>query len=148
MGSRRNSGPERTNKHFFVARANAFFSRLPIARIQRAMVMDSIKAGRMKPWNYTKEQILGAPIALNFDYQPRPVRLMGTVMDVHTTQSSLKGGIKVYARNEETNVMMWVPAGNPKLKYEVTSARGAFEHYLDERDKWDEAWATGRSRIK
>lgn len=64
---------ERTGRHFFVSRANAFFSRLPISRIQRAMAMDAIKKGRMKPWKYSKEQIIGSPITCNFDYNPRPV---------------------------------------------------------------------------
>lgn len=139
---------ERTNLQFFVARANAFFSRLPIARIQRSLAMESMKQGRLKPWRYTKEQILGAPITLNFDYNPRPVRLIGTVMDAHTAETSLKGGLKVFARNEETNMMLWVPAGNPKLRYEITASRGSFDHYLNERDKWDEAWFTGRARLK
>lgn len=139
---------ERTNRHFFVARANAFFSRLPIARIQRAMAVEAIQKGRLKPWKYTKEQVLGAPVTCNFDYNPRPVRLVGTVMDAHTTETSLKGGIKVYSRNEETNVMMWIPAGNPKLQYDITSVSGNFQHYLNERDKWDEAWMTGRARMK
>ena len=137
-----------TNRHFFVSRATAFFSRLPIARIQRSLALESIKKGHLKPWRYTKEQILGCPIAVNFDYNPRPVRLIGTVMDAHTTETSLKGGLKVYARNEESNMMLWIPAGNPKLKYEITSSRGNFEQYLDERDKWDEAWITGRARVK
>nr|CCC89306.1 conserved hypothetical protein [Trypanosoma congolense IL3000] len=139
---------ERTNRHFFVARANAFFSRLPIARIQRSLAMESVREGRMRPWKYTKEQILGAPVTCNFEYNPRPVRLIGTVMDAHTEETSIKGGMKVYARNEETNMMLWIPAGNPKLRHEVTSTKGSFQHYLDERDKWDEAWITGRARIK
>lgn len=139
---------ERTNKAFFVSRANAFLSRLPIHRIQRSLAMEYIKNGRMKPWQYSKEQVLGAPITLNFDYNPRPVRLIGTIMDAHTTRTSLKGGLKVFAKNEETNMMLWVPSGNPKLKFEVSNSVGAFEHYLDERDKWDEAWMTGRARIK
>lgn len=138
----------RTNRYFFNARATAFFSRLPLRRIQRATTMDYIKQGRMRPWYYTKEQVIGAPITLNFDYQPRPVRLVGTVMDSFTQSSSLRGGVKVYARNEETNVSLWVPFGNPKLKYELTSAEGSFDHFLDERDKWDEAWMTGRARLK
>lgn len=139
---------ERTNKQFFVARANAFFSRLPIARIHRSLALESLKSGRMKPWRYSKEQILGAPITLNFEYNPRPVRLIGTILDAHTTETSLKGGLKVFAKSEETNMCLWVPAGNPQLKYEVTASRGSFEHYLNERDKWDEAWVTGRARIK
>lgn len=139
---------ERTNRQFFVARANAFFSRLPIARIQRALAVEALKQGRMKPWRYTKERVLGAPITLNFDYNPRPVRLIGTVMDAHTTETSLKGGLKVFSKSEETNMTLWVPAANPKLRYEVTAVRGSFEHYLNERDKWDEAWLTGRARIK
>lgn len=142
---------QRTSRYFFCARGSAFFSRLPIARIQRAVTLEYIKAGRIKPWWYSKEQVLGAPVTLNFDYSPRPVRLIGTVMDAFCQQSSLKGGIKVYARNEETNMQLWIPAGNPKLKYDIgsgsTGASGAFEHYLDERDRWDEAWMTGRARI-
>ena len=102
----------------------------------------------MKPWKYEKEQILGSPVALNFDYNPRPVRMIGTVMDVHTMETSIKGGVKVYAKNEETNMMLWIPVGNPKLKFDVTGSKGSFSHYLDERDKWDEAWITGRARIK
>lgn len=139
---------ERTNRQFFNARATAFFSRLPIARVHRALAVESMKQGRMKPWKYTKEQILGSPITLNFDYNPRPVRLIGTVMDAHTTETSIKGGLKVFARNEEANMTLWVPAGNPKLKHEITATRGSFEHYLNERDKWDEAWLTGRARLK
>lgn len=138
---------ERTNRHFFVARGNAFFSRLPIARIQRALAVEAIQKGRLKPWKFTKEQVLGAPVACHFDYNPRPVRLIGTVMDAHCTETSLSGGVKVYARSEETNVMLWIPAGNPKLTYEMTGT-GSFQHYLKERDKWDEAWLTGRARIK
>lgn len=110
--------------------------------------MESMKAGRLKPWRYTKEQILGAPVTLNFEYNPRPVRLIGTIMDAHTSETSLKGGLKVFAKSEETNVMLWVPVGNPMLRYEVTASRGSFDHYLNERDKWDEAWLTGRARIK
>ena len=139
---------ERIKRQLYNARATAFFSRLPIARIQRALAMESIKNGRMKPWRYTKEQVLGAPITLNFDYNPRPVRLIGTVMDVHCQETSINAGIKVYAKNEEANIMLWVPTGNPKLRFDISATRGSFEHYLDERDRWDEAWLTGRARLK
>eukprot|EP00744_Colponema_vietnamica_P020101 GILI01028535.1.p1 GENE.GILI01028535.1~~GILI01028535.1.p1 ORF type:complete len:145 (+),score=25.50 GILI01028535.1:84-518(+) len=139
---------ERTNRHFFVSRANAFFSRLPIARIQRALALESIKNGRIRPWKYSKEQVLGAPVSLSFDYNPRPVRLIGTIMDTHSMETSIKGGLKVYSRNEETNMMMWIPSGNPKLRYDITGSAGSFDHYMNERDKWDEAWATGKARVK
>ena len=138
---------ERTNRHFYTSRANAFFSRLPISRIQRSLALEAIKNGRMKPWKFTKEQVLGASVSLNFDYNPRPVRLIGTVFDAPTTETSIKGGLKVYSRSEETNMMLWVPMGNPKLRYEVTGS-GSFDQYLNERDKWDEAWVTGRARVK
>ena len=138
----------RTNKLFYVARSNAFFSRLPIERIQRGITMESIRKGRLRPWHLTKDQLLGSGITMNFDYNPRPVRLVGTVMDIHGTQSQLRGGVKVYARHEDTNMLVWVPFGNPKLKYEIRQAdSGTFEHYLNERDKWDEAWLTGRATI-
>lgn len=136
-----------TNKYFFCARGTAFLSRIPVTRIQRATALEYIKKGKMKPWYYRKEQVLGAPIALNFDYQPRPVRLVGTVMDTFGHQSTLRGAIRVVARNEATNVAMWVPVANPKLRYEMTG-EGSYEHFLDERDKWDEAWMTGRARVK
>jgi len=138
----------RTNRHFFQSRANAFFSRLPIPHIQRSLAMEGIRSGRIRPWRWSKEQVLGTPVALNFEYNPRPVRLVGSIMDAHTTETSIKGGIKVYSRSEETNMMFWIPVGNPKLKFEITGSRGNFEHYLDERDKWDEAWITGRARVK
>jgi hypothetical protein len=139
---------ERTNKYFFTARSTAFFSRVPITRIQRSTALDYIKQGRLRPWYYTKEQVVGSPVTLNFDYQPRPVRLVGTVMDSFCHQSSLRGGVKVVSRTDETNVSLWVPFGNPKLKYDMTVSSGAFDHYMDERDKWDEAWITGRARLK
>jgi len=138
----------RTNRYFFTARSNAFFGRLPIERLQRGITMEYIRKGRMRPWHLSKEQVLGAGITLNLDYNPRPVRLVGTVMDLHGTQSQLRGGIKVYARHEDTNVQLWVPFGNPKLKYEISATDAkSFDHYLAERDKWDEAWITGKARL-
>jgi hypothetical protein len=149
MGVHKFGNRGRTTKYMWNARGSPFLRRLPIARIQRSMVLEYVKAGRIRPWYRTKEAVVGCPITLNFDYNPRPVRLIGTVMDAHCSQTSLQGGIKVYARNEEANISLWVPAGNPKLRYELTHTRtdGAFEQYLDERDKWDEAWQSGRARI-
>lgn len=147
----------RTNQHFYAARGTAFFARLPIARVQRSLVLEYIRAGKIKPWYFRKEQVIGAPVTLHFDYQPRPVRLVGTVMDAFCHQTSLKGGIKVYARTEATSVMTWVPFGNPRLRHDIQqgSAKGggnqsgaAFENYLNERDRWDEAWITGKARLK
>lgn len=137
-----------TRKHFFVSRSTAFFSRLPITRIQRSMTMEYIKNGRLKPWCYRKEQVIGAPVALSFDYDPRPVRLVGTVMDTFGHQSSTRGGLKVYARNEGTNLMVWVPRGNPKIRAELSSTEGSFSQFLAERDKWDEAYHSGKVRLK
>jgi hypothetical protein len=136
-----------TRKYFFQARSTAFWTRLPITRIQRSLTLEYIKNGRMKPWYYRKEQVLGAPAALLFDYEPRPVRLVGTVMDTFGHQSSTRGGLKVYARSEGTNMMLWVPMGNPKIKAELTAAEGSFSQFLAERDKWDEAYNSGRARL-
>ena len=138
----------RTNRYIQNARAGAFLSRLPITRIQRGLALEYVKKGQMKPWAYTKEQIIGATATMNFDYQPRPVRMLGTVFDIYGNQTSLKGGIKVVSKQDETNVMMWIPAANPKLKTEVSASANQFQHFLDERDKWDEAWMTGRARLK
>ncbi len=138
----------RTNRYFFTARATPFLARLPITRIQRGLTLEYVRRGFVRPWAYTKEQVIGSGVALNFDYQPRPVRLLGTVMDVYGHQTSLKGGVKVVAKHDETNVLMWVPLANPKLKAELSAGAGQFRHFLDERDKWDEAWMTGRARIK
>lgn len=138
----------RTNKYFFNARGTAFLTRLPITRIQRGLTLEYVKRGYVKPWAYTKEQVLGSGAALNFDYQPKPVRLLGTVMDIYGHQTSLKGGVKVISKQDETNVMLWVPLANPKLKSEISASANQFQHFLDERDKWDEIWMTGRARIK
>ena len=110
--------------------------------------MEYVKDGRLRPWYYSKEQVLGSAITLNFDYKPRPVRLVGTVMDAYCSQTSLRGGVKVSSRNDETNVMLWVPFGNPTIKHEMAPSKDSFEHYLNERDKWDEAWMTGKARLK
>jgi hypothetical protein len=112
------------------------------------MALEAIKRGRLRPWAHTKEQVLGCAAAVQFDYNPRPVRMIGTVMDTYGHETSMKGGLKILARQEETNVMMWVPLANPKLKAEVTPTQNAFSHFLDERDRWDEAWLTGRARVK
>lgn len=145
MGKYRNYS---TRRYFFTARATAFLPRLPITRIQRGLALEYIKAGTMRPWYYTKEQMIGNGVALHFDYQPRPVRLIGTVFDLFGHESSLKGGLKVVSKHEETNVMLWVPLANPKMRSEITGSANSFQHFLDERDKWDEAWMTGRARLK
>jgi hypothetical protein len=137
-----------TRKYFFTARSTAFMTRLPATRIQRAVTMSYIKSGKLKPWYYRKEQVLGAPAAVSLDYDPRPVRLVGTVVDAFGTQSSLRGGLKIYSRTEGTNISVWVPAGNPKVRYELSSTEGSFAQFLNERDKWDEAYYSGKARLK
>lgn len=137
-----------TRRYFFNTRATPFLSRLPITRIQRGLALEYVKQGTLRPWFYTKEQMLGNGVALHLDYQPRPVRLIGTVMDVYGHETSLKGGLKIISKHEETNVALWVPLANPKIRHEVTGAANSFQHFLDERDKWDEAWMTGRARLK
>ena len=138
----------RSNKYFFNARATALLPRLTVSRVQRGLALEYIRRGTLRPWAYAKEQVLGSAVAMNFQYQPRPVRMLGTVMDIYGHHSSLKGGIKVVSKHEETNVMMWVPMANPQMKVEITGSPNAFQHFLDERDKWDEAWMTGRARLK
>ena len=138
----------RTCKYFYRTRGNAFFSRLPLGRIERATAMEYIKDGRMKPWSYTREQVLGSPVALSVDYKPKALRIVGTVMDIYKSESNVNGGIKVFAKHEETNMMLWVPLANPKVKVEMSNATGTFEHFLDERDRWDEAFMSGKARMK
>eukprot|EP00759_Apiculatamorpha_spiralis_P047628 PhF_6_TR4317/c0_g1_i2/m.5822 len=137
----------RTCKYFYRTRGKAFFSRLHVGRIERSLSMEYIKNNHMKPWSYTKEQVLGAPVSLSVDYQPKALRVVGTVMDTYKDQTHLNGGIKVSCKQEETNVMMWVPLSNPKVKVELGQSNGmTFEHFLDERDRWDEAYMSGKAR--
>ena len=110
--------------------------------------MEYIKDGRVQPWSYSKEQILGATVSVSIDYQPKPLRLVGTVMDIYKDQSHVNGGIKIFTKYEESNFQMWLPLANPKVKIELSNAVGNFEHFLDERDRWDELYMTGRTTMR
>ena len=102
----------------------------------------------MQPWSYSKEQVLGAPVTLSVAYQPKPLRLVGTIMDTYRDETHLNGGLKVFCKYEETNMMLWVPLANPKIKVEISPATGTFEHFLEDRDRWDEAFMSGKARLK
>ncbi|KNH07585.1 hypothetical protein XU18_1762 [Perkinsela sp. CCAP 1560/4] len=110
--------------------------------------MEYIKDGRIRPWSYTKEQILGATVSVSIDYHPKPLRLVGTVMDIYKEESNVNGGIKIFTKYEESNFHMWVPLANPKIKVELSNSTGSFEHFLDERDRWDEVYMTGRTQMR
>eukprot|EP00760_Papus_ankaliazontas_P029330 PhM_4_TR4207/c0_g1_i1/m.72595 len=138
----------RTCSYFFRTRGNAFFSRLPLGRIERSIAMENVRSGNLKPWSYRREQVLGAPIALTLDYAPKPVRIVGTVMDCYKEQTSVNGGLKVFAKHDETNMMLWVPLANPAVKVELSASAGTFDHFLDERDRWDEAYMSGKALLK
>jgi len=138
----------RTCKYFYRTRGNAFFGRLPVGRIERSLTMEYCKDGRMKPWSYVKEFVLGAPATISVDYKPKPMRIVGTVMNTYKEETSINGGIQVLGKHEETNLMLWVPLANPKVKVEMSTATATFENFLDERDRWDEAFMTGRSRMQ
>ena len=138
----------RVRKYFYRTRANVFFGRLPLQRIERATALEYIQDGRIQAWSYKKDEILGATVAVSIDYKPKPLRIVGTVMDVYKDESNVNGGIKIFTKYEESNFNMWLPLANPAIKIQLADASGNIEQFLNEQDRWDELYMTGRTTMR